>query len=160
MYRVDIYLETSSRYLGVKERWGGYVITYILQNGELVSVEGFERVEGTYNHAVLHMLNLAMERIKKQSTVHIHSANSYILDMINNNLPAWAEFGFQNQKGKPVKDREEWKELWRKKGENRHIFLTEKGTHEFSQWMLDELAKQGQHLDNSEKPQKDKTEEK
>lgn len=162
MYRIDIYLEASSWYLGVKERWGGYVITYVRKNGELASVEGFEKVKGTYNHVLLHMLNLAMDRVKKPSAVHIHSANSYILDMIDHNLPVWAEYGFQSRKGKPVKDHEEWKSLWEKKA-NGHIFATERGLHEFSHWMMGEFLNQGgqpvdKGVDNSEKPQKDKME--
>lgn len=163
MYRIDIYLETSSWYLGVKERWGGYVATYVRKNGELASVEGFEKVKGTYNHVLLHMLNLAMGRVKKQSEIHIHSANSYILDMIEHNLPAWAGCGFQSQKGKPVKDHEEWKALWERKGEGGHIFVTERGLHEFSHWMIGECVKKSgqpvdKDVDNPGKPHKDKTE--
>ena len=158
MYRINIYLETSSWYLGVRERWGGYVITYIRKNGELASVEGFEQVKGTYNHVLLHMLNLAMERVTKQSEIHICSANSFILDMIDNNLASWAENEFMTQKGKPIKDQEEWRKLWEQIKKNNHTIITERGLHEFSHWMMAEFLKRGgQPVDNSEKPQKDKS---
>lgn len=156
MFEISIYLETSSRYLGTRKRWGGYVITYVRKNGELASVEGFEEVEGTYNHVLLHMLNAAMERVKKKSIIHICSANSFILDMIDNNLDEWSQNGFQSQKGKPIKDQDEWMKFWEQK--EGHTIITERGLHEFSHWMMDKFMDCGQCVDKSKKPHKDKCE--
>lgn len=159
MFHVDIYLEASSWFLGNRKRWGAYVLAYERKNGELFTVEGFEKVEGTYNHVLLYMLNVALERVKKTSEIHIHSANSYILDMIDKNLPGWADHNFHNSRGQPVKDCEEWKKLWERKKE--HILVTDRGLHEFSHWMMGEFMKKeekGQIVDNSvdkaEKPHK------
>ena len=164
MIRIDVYLEASSWFLGVRERWGGYVMAYERKNGELYTVEGFQKITGTYNHVLLHMLNVALTRVGKPSEVHVCSANSYILDMMDHNLAAWAANGFTNSRGQPVKDVAEWKVLW--KLSRNHVLVPEHGLHEFSHWIMDEFFRkeqEGKIVDNSvdkaEKPHKYKTEE-
>ena len=164
MFRIDVYLEASSWFLGVRERWGGYVMAYERKNGELYTVEGFQKITGTYNHVLLHMLNVALTRVGKPSEVHVCSANSYILDMMDHNLAAWAANGFTNSRGQPVKDVAEWKVLW--KLSRNHVLVPEHGLHEFSHWIMDEFFRkeqEGKIVDNSvdkaEKPHKYKTEE-
>lgn len=161
MFHIDIYLESSSWYLGVRERWGGYVMAYQRENGELFTAEGFEKINGTYNHVLLHMLAEALKRVQKPSEIHICSANSYILDMMDNYLPIWAKNGWKTSRGQPIKEKEEWETIWnRSQG---HILITERGLHEFSHWMMDEFARkerEGKVVDNSvekaEKPHKQK----
>lgn len=164
MFRIDIYLESSSWFLGTRERWGGYVMAYERKSGELYTVEGFQKITGTYNHVLLHMLNAALVRVGKPSEVHVCSANSYILDMMNHNLAIWAANGFTNSRGQPVKDAAEWKMLW--KLSRKHILIPEHGLHEFSHWMMDEFTRkerEGKVVDNSvdkaEKPHKCKDKE-
>ena len=159
MFRIDVYLEASSWFLGVRERWGGYVMAYERKNGELYTVEGFQKITGTYNHVLLHMLNAALVRVGKPSEVHVCSANSYILDMMDQNLTAWAENGFTNSRGQPVKDAAEWRVLW--KLSRNHVLVPEYGLHEFSHWMMEEFSRkerEGKVVDNSvdraEKPHK------
>ena len=164
MFRIDVYLEASSWFLGVRERWGGYVMAYERRNGELYTVEGFQKITGTYNHVLLHMLNAALVRVGKPSEVHVCSANSYILDMIDHNLAAWAANGFTNRHGRPVKDSTEWKVLW--KLSRNHVLIPEHGLHEFSHWIMEEFSqkeRQGKVVDSTvdkaEKPYKYKTRE-
>lgn len=159
MFRIDVYLEASSWFLGVRERWGGYVMAYERKNGELYTVEGLQKITGTYNHVLLHMLNAALTRVGKPSEVHICSANSYILDMMDHNLTTWAENGFTNSRGQPVKDAAEWRVLW--KLSRNHVLVPEYGLHEFSHWMMEEFSRkerEGKVVDNSvdraEKPHK------
>lgn len=150
MFRIDVYLEASSWFLGVRERWGGYVMAYERKNGELYTVEGFQKITGTYNHVLLHMLNAALTRVGKPSEVHVCSVNSYILDMMDHNLAAWAANGFTNSRGQPVKDVAEWKVLW--KLSRNHVLVPEHGLHEFSHWMMDEFFRkeqEGKIVDNS-----------
>lgn len=164
MFRIDVYLEASSWFLGVRERWGGYVMAYERKNGELYTVEGFQKITGTYNHVLLHMLNAALTRVGKPSEIHVCSANGYILDMMEHNLAGWAANGFTNSRSQPVKDATEWKVLW--KLSQNHVLIPERGLHEFSHWMMDEFARkeqEGKSVDNSvdqaEKPHKYKTKE-
>lgn len=159
MFRIEIYLETSSWFLGVRERWGGYVMAYERKNGELYTVEGFQKITGTYNHVLLHMLNAALVRVGKPSEVHVCSANSYILDMMEHNLATWAAKNFVNSRGESVKDVTEWKVLW--KLSRNHVLVPERGLHGFSHWMMDEFSRkerEGKVVDNSvdkaEKPYK------
>lgn len=164
MFRIEIYLESSSWFLGVRERWGGYVMAYERRNGELYTVEGFQKITGTYNHVLLHMLNAALVRVGKPSEVHVCSANSYILDMMDHNLAAWAANGFTNSRGEPVKDSAEWKVLW--KLSRKHVLIPEHGLHEFSHWMMEEFSRKEREgkvventVDKAEKPYKYKTRE-
>lgn len=163
MFHIDIYLESSSWFLGVRERWGGYVMAYERKDGELYTVEGFQKITGTYNHVLLHMLNAALVRVGKPSEVHVCSANSYILDMMDHNLITWAENGFTNSRGQPVKDAAEWRVLW--KLSRNHVLVPEYGLHEFSHWMMEEflrIGREGKIVDNSvdkaERPYKYKEE--
>lgn len=150
MFRIEIYLEASSWYLGVRERWGGYVMAYERKSGELYTVEGFQKITGTYNHVLLHMLNAALVRVGKPSEVHVCSANTYILDMMDHNLAAWAANGFTTAHGRPVKDTSEWRVLW--KLSRNHVLVPEHGLHEFSHWMQSEflrIDREGKIVDNS-----------
>lgn len=139
-------------------------MAYERKNGELYTVEGFQKITGTYNHVLLHMLNAALVRVGKPSEVHVCSANSYILDMMDHNLAAWAANGFTNSRGEPVKDAAEWKVLW--KLSRNHVLIPEHGLHEFSHWMMEEFSRkerEGKVVDNTvdkaEKPYKYKTRE-
>lgn len=150
MFRIDIYLEASSWYLGIRERWGGYVMAYERKNGELYTVEGAQKINGTYNHVLLHALNAALVRVGKPSEVHVHTANSYILDMMENYLSSWAAKDFVNSRGQPLKDATDWKVLWKLSA--KHIMVPEPGLHEFSHWQKGEflrLEREGKIVDNS-----------
>lgn len=157
MYRVDIYLESDSRYLGVWERKAGYYISCTLSNGQDYSDLKVMGIKGTYNHCLLAALNAALHRMRQSSEIHIYSGNAYILDMLDNNLTSWAGKGFKNGKGEPVKDREQWEDLW--KNVQGHIIVTERGLHEYSRWLKWMLARDGDKtvdnfVDKPEKPHK------
>lgn len=132
MHRVDIYLESDSGYMGRQKRKTGYYMTCRLGGREYNDLKITE-TEGTYNHCMLETLDAALSRMQKASELHIHSANLYILDMLEKNLANWAENGFANRKGEPVKDKEYWKSVWERM--DGHIMVAEKGPHEYSHWM-------------------------
>lgn len=64
MQRVDIYIETDSTSLRAMLRKYGYVLECEL-HGRPVTREGFGRIEGTYNQAVLTALAEALARIRQ-----------------------------------------------------------------------------------------------
>lgn len=133
MYRVDIYLESESRYMGRRERRTGYFMSCILDNGQEYSDMKVIKSEGTWNHCMLEAMNEALKRMQKPSEIHIHSENGYIIDMLENSLPEWADNGFMNSKGNPVKDSDIWRSVWETAGP--HRIVLEKGPHEYSSWM-------------------------
>ena len=148
MYRVNIYLESDSRYMGSRERKTGYFMSCILDNGQEYSDMKVISAEGTWNHCTLEAMRAALERMKKPSEIHIYSENEYILDMLEKSLPAWAENGFVNSRGKPVKDGKEWKAVWETAGP--HLIVAERGTHEYSTWMKWEMDhEEGKTVDNT-----------
>lgn len=133
MYRIDIYLESDTWYMGKRKRKAGYFITYTLKNGQDYDVLKVLTAEGTYNHCLLVALNAALARVTKPCEIHIHSANLYILDAMEKHLPVWEENEFRNRKGDPVKDRDQWKQIGSAiKG---HMIVAEPGLHEYSKWM-------------------------
>ena len=154
MYRVDIFLETDSGYLGTRERMIGYYMCCRLADGNDYDDLKMMTVKGTYNHCMLTALNAALSRMARPSEICIHSANSYILDMMENNLPEWEESGFQTAKGEPIKDRDMWQELSERiKG---HLVVTERGVHEYSRWMKWMFTHDRDGMvDKPEKPHKD-----
>ena len=147
MYRVEIYLETDSWYLGTRERKAGYFMHCRLANGSDYDDLKMMTVNGTYNHCLLVALNAALGRMAKSSEIHIHSANCYILDMMENNLPEWEKNDFLTKKGVAVKDRDLWQEI---SGRIRdHIIVLERGMHEYSHWMKWMFTHDGDGVDNS-----------
>ena len=64
MYRVDIYLESESRYMGRRERRTGYFMSCILDNGQEYSDMKVIKSEGTWNHCMLEAMNEVNKRMK------------------------------------------------------------------------------------------------
>jgi len=139
MRRVDIYLETSTRYLGKKERYCGYVMSTELKNGNPYTVEDFWPSSGTWNHTMLETLNRALSHLAGGLEIHIHSQNDYIMDMAENNLEEWKAAGFKTGKGMPIKDADLWEEYAGRTGG--HLIIYERGLHEYSNWMIGTMAR-------------------
>ena len=73
-----------------------------------------------------------MKRLTKESEVHIHTENVYILSMLEKN-------GYMTSKGKPVANADQWKEL-HSIAEN-HLLLSEPGKHTYTKWMIERMKK-------------------
>ena len=154
MYRVDIYLESDTWYLGNRKRKSGYYICCAMPGGRDYDDLQIRSVEGTYNHCLLIVLNEALGRMKKPSEIHIHSANTYILDMIKNSLPGWEKNCFRNSRGEDIKDQAAWMIL--SMNIRGHMIVPEYGLHEYSHWMKWMMMRDGNEpVDNIvEKPEK------
>jgi len=90
-------------------------------------------------------------RMNQACEIHIHTENTYILNMMENNLESWAENGFISSKGTPLENQEEWKKLWQQSV--KHLLVAEAGKHPFSEWingMLTNDEKFGERLEKQE----------
>lgn len=138
MVEVHLYIEVDSTAVRVSNKWFGYVLECSV-HGEPKTREGFGEIEGTYHKAVLTAMVHGIKRINQSCEVHIHTDNTYILRMTEENLEQWAVRDFMTTKGKPVANEEEWRELWSLS--QKQLILTEPGKHIYSGWLQAEMAK-------------------
>lgn len=77
MQRVDVFIETSSRFRGNVERKCGYVLSTQLRNEEKTR-KHFGRVSGTYHQAVLLTMTDALDHLTKGCDVYFHVSDLYV----------------------------------------------------------------------------------
>lgn len=133
LQRVDIYVETDNKAPASCERYGGYVLEYVRANGEPETRHDFRQTTGTYHGVILETLKTALTRIKRSCEVHIHTQDAYVLNMVDKFLATWAENGFRNSKGEPIKNMDIWEQLWQQV--KKHKIVVEHGPHSFHGWM-------------------------
>lgn len=136
MRKVTLYIETSSAALGKKKRFCGYILEYITSSGKPVTGKAYREGEGTYNQEYLNTATQAMWHMKEPCDLSICGKNSFVLNMIQNNLENWAEHDFCSN-GKEILNRKEWENLWNLlKGHNVSIQI---GEHKYTKQMLEEM---------------------
>ncbi|NDF11676.1 MAG: ribonuclease HI [Proteobacteria bacterium] len=65
----------------------------------------------TNNRMELMAAIMALEALKKTSTVHIYTDSSYVMDGLTKWLPNWKKNGWRTADKKPVKNAELWQRL-------------------------------------------------
>jgi len=148
--RVDIYIGINPASTRKCKKRYGFVLECII-NEIPHTRDWFGECEETYNGAVLRAINEALMRMNQACEIHIHTENTYILNMMENNLESWAENGFISSKGTPLENQEEWKKLWQQSV--KHLLVAEAGKHPFSEWingMLTNDEKFGERLEKQE----------
>lgn len=136
MRKVTLYIETSSAALGKKKRICGYILEYITASGKPVTGKAYREGEGTYNQEYLITATQAVWHMKEPCDLCICGKNSFVLNMIQNNLKNWAEHGFCSN-GKEILNRKEWENLWNLLKE--HHVSVRIGEHKYTQKMLEEM---------------------
>lgn len=139
LQRVDIYVEADNTAPASMQRNGGYVLECKRKNGDLVTKEAFMETEGTYHVTVMQMLISAMERMKQPCQICLHTQDAYVLNMVDKFLSTWAEHGFCNSKGQPVKNADVWEQLWQQV--KKHEIVIEHGSHPYYRWMQEQMKK-------------------
>ena len=110
MQRVDVFIETSSRFRGNVERKCGYVLSTQLRNEEKTR-KHFGRVSGTYHQAVLLTMTDALDHLTKGCDVYFHVSDLYVTSRLGK-IREMADAGGLNAKGKPIANREEWRKVF------------------------------------------------
>lgn len=136
--QVNIYIGVGSANTRKAKRLYGYVLECVRERVPETK-HAFGEVEATYNGATLRAINEAMERMVRPCEIHIHTENTYITNMIENCLEAWAGNGFRTSKGKPVKSQEEWERF--RTLSDPHLIITEPGEHTYSKWIQSEIRR-------------------
>ena len=135
MRKVTLYIECSSTYIGKKPRLSGYVLEYITK-GLPVTGQSFREGAGTYNQEYLLTIADALGHMKEPVELLICGSNRFVLNMIRDRLQIWAEHDFISN-GRPVMNREEWRDVWEKIKE--HKVSIQIGKHSYSGWLLTEM---------------------
>lgn len=135
---VKIYLGTEDKSPRKKERQYGYVLE-CEWNGQTVTKEGFGRVNGTYNQAVLRALAEALGRITRRCEITICSENEFVLDMLVHNLKTWADHAFCLAGGKELKNKAEWEVIWERV--KIHQVTVNTGCGSYLIWMREEMKR-------------------
>ncbi|MGO5337603.1 hypothetical protein ACTQZS_12465 [Bilifractor sp. LCP19S3_H10] len=96
-----------------------------------------EEVTETYHGATVIAVSRALKRITGPCRVTIYAEDSWTMNMITTQMPAWAKNGFRDKKGKPMHLQQEWMQIWLTSKE--HDLNTETGTHKFTEWMKERM---------------------
>lgn len=135
MKEVDVYIGISSMAPKRKYRRYYYVLECRSDLGNTRS--GKDTAYGTCNGVTLQAIAEAVKRIRVPCEVFIHVQSSYIANMINCRMSAWAENGFQNARGESVANKKRWEELWEIC--SRHTVKADAGIHRYLGWMRKEM---------------------
>lgn len=130
-----IYIELSENDPREKNRSWGYVLE---APGGWTKHETGE-CTGTMHGVTLQILIKALGRYHKPSQITIHAADEWVLNMLENQLPAWEQNGFRNTRGEPIKYQQEWEQLAEKVKD--HKITIAPGRHEYSVWLQDEMKR-------------------
>lgn len=145
MFEVNIYLETSLKGPGTRKGWYGAVLEFIKQ-GKSITREDFAfEKETTYHKSILCALTKSLKRLNTSCHINIYTDSVFVKNSIENNLERWRENGYQNIKGEPIKNQEEWCEVGRLLSAHKIEFRITK-RHAYSVWMRE----QAKSLENTE----------
>lgn len=140
MWEVNIYINVMGTIRPATGYWG-YVLGTMVNDKEETKHDFGEEVNATLN--VLHLMALlrALERLKKPCHVTIYADSNYIAGIINNNLlDVWASNKWINSKGKPVKNAEIWKKIWKYSMEH-ELVVEVVENHPYKSWQLGEMKR-------------------
>lgn len=93
MQRVDVFIETSSRFRGNVERKCGYVLSTQLRNEEKTR-KHFGRVSGTYHQAVLLTMTDALDHLTKGCDVYFHVSDLYVTSRLGK-IREWLKWKYK-----------------------------------------------------------------
>lgn len=142
IFCVNIYIETSLRGPAVRKGAGEWLVEFIRDNGIPETRSGILYKEKTNENALaLELLKEAFSILTKSCSVRVNTQCEHILNTMQNHwLPQWKKNGWQNAKGKPVRNME----LWQKCSELMENHCTEfgSGQHSYREVMQRDIRKE------------------
>ena len=127
MFKIKVYLETSSTGGRIKEGMYGYLIEYNTPKGKQEIRNGYGKEKNTTgNRLALLALTESFSRLTKSCEVQVITGCESILNVYKNGLlPLWEKGGWLTSKNEPVKNQDLWKK-YRELSQN-HVVTIEKG---------------------------------
>lgn len=137
--KVDIYIETSSQFQGKVERKCGYVLSTLLRGGEETR-KHFGTVSGTYHQAVLLTIADALEHMTRSCKICIHTRDLYVGSRLEK-IAEMAGSGWMDSKGQPIKNKEEWQQVYKTMNAlpDPHEITAKTEKHSYSMWLREEM---------------------
>ena len=141
MWKVDIYLETDSTFQAKRQRKCGYVLATIV-HGEEKTKESFGISNGTYHQTTLQTIAEALSRMTAPSQICIHTQDDYVVSRLLK-LEEIAGSGYLDAKKQPIKNADQWKEIYRLVHAlpDPHEITARSEKHSYSAWMQEEMKK-------------------
>ena len=141
MWKVDIYLEASSAFQGKRQRKCGYVLATTVR-GEEKTKESFANANGTYHQTTLQTIAEALSRMTAPSQICIHTQDDYVVSRLLK-LEEMASSGYLDAKKQPIKNADQWKEIYRLVHAlpEPHEITARSEKHSYSAWMQEEMKK-------------------
>lgn len=137
--QVNIYIEMSSHAPKIRQGYFGFVLECKIK-GEKKTKEYFG-MEGdtTANRLALCACVWAISRMRKPSEITIHINSGYV-KMGHRYLEEWRAAGWKNSRGKPVVNKDLWKEL-QKREKPHKVSVSVDAENEYSKWILTQIGK-------------------
>lgn len=145
--KVDIYIETSSQFQGKVERKCGYVLSTLLRGGEETR-KHFGTVSGTYHQAVLLTIADALEHMTRSCKICIHTRDLYVGSRLEK-ITEMAGAGWMDSKGQPIKNKEEWQQVYKAMNAlpDPHEITAKTEKHSYSMWLREEIRNEDEGID-------------
>lgn len=111
MDRVNLYIYTTVKGPGVKSGSYTFLLEYDTEKGPVTLTKQGTLADVTEHQAHLRIFREAMERLKRPCEVEIHTDSRYLQMGVQEWLNDWVKAGWENRRGKPVANREEWQKI-------------------------------------------------
>lgn len=136
MYKTHIYLAVDSVTPRKTEKQYAYLLA---MDGKTKTIKHYGSSTGTYHNVVLVAVLDALGRFTQSCEITIHSEDSYVLGMLENNLDNWEENGYKTARGKTVKDAELWQQVQKyRKGQK---ILIKPGRHKYCDELQEDMER-------------------
>lgn len=139
MQKVEVFIETSSRFRGNIERKCGYVLSTQLGAREETR-KHFGRVSGTYHQAILLTMADALDHMTRSCDVCFYVSDLYVTSRLGK-ISEMAGSGWLDTKGKPIANREEWRKVFKAINQlpDTHKISAKTEKHSYSMWLREEM---------------------
>lgn len=139
MYQINMYLETSIRGVRATTGWYGYILEYIMRNGEPYLHEEYGReIDITPHQLALISFLEALEQVNKDSEITVFSDSAYLRSGYTRYLQDWKTNGWKTAKGDEVKNKVLWQQISKKTV--RHVIRFEPAwPHKYKTQMVSKL---------------------
>lgn len=142
MTEVKIYIETTIH--GPAQKKGKYIyLLETIRKGQAETRFGSGEGSEGENGLVLRAAAESLHRLTRPCKVTIITTCDHVRGMISSGWPQrWAENGWINARGKPVRNQEQWKEYLEAAGP--HQIKAEIDKNDYKDWMIRNLERGGE----------------
>lgn len=145
MQEVNVYVETTAKSPREQDAAFLYLLEMKTAKGPLtLTKKGM--LHGTRNYIEIKAIEMALERVKMQVSLHLYIDSEYVFQAFLQGLPKkWQENNWKTAKGTPVANMEEWQKTMKLLYGN-PFEIHMKQEHEYRKWMEREIRKETQYV--------------